>query len=591
MQQFSTRRRDQPAASSLLEGVSTGTNGFIFRLPDEILHFIIDLCRPDSFESIMLASRRFYMAGEKLIHSHNICKSLIASVPILEDEYTSIYYVKDPLLLLRKLTTLPLMQKLDGLRYVKNLIYHITPPWQEYNNRKSEGQKLYIQMENKHKKLCKAISEMAKQFLRSHGEDCDGNTPEVLDGLNAMARMKPSEAQFTDGFHWTVPNSPHPESCGLVLLPFYIGVEVLVLSHSWDWGYQPSFLLPDLIRHDRDRTYFQQLKVLFLKRHWNLGFHQIEPFLRLPKLESIVFECFNANYALPAIKEESTLSDQPSQMKRLVFCSGFYNSQQFRNILKQAPALRTLVWHDGTTPPFGWYPANQRPQDLSSTTESAKDTDFTIDIDMEPLTADLEWLQSRPIFDESRIFKPTQLISDILLTHKSKLERLSIMRTNYLTRDFYVKVYQIPHLRDFERMTHLELDLHVLRPSRAPWISGPLYPPLAKIMPRTLQVLLLAYPWRNVGDFLKSLESFIHAKTSDMPDLRLIHVRGWNVEVDMKGIQKLQVEFEKVNVRFEFSGYIFENWCPQPLMYSEDEEDEKDLFKSSSKRFVSLILS
>jgi hypothetical protein len=44
-------------------------------LPNELLGRIIDLCRPDDFETSILTCRRIYQAARHLISEHNHCKN------------------------------------------------------------------------------------------------------------------------------------------------------------------------------------------------------------------------------------------------------------------------------------------------------------------------------------------------------------------------------------------------------------------------------------------------------------------------------------------------------------------------------------
>lgn len=141
-------------------------------LPTELLCHIIDLCRPDDFETIVLACKRFYQAAHHLIVEYNHCKNYSRDL-YLDILAPGHVVIGSPFDFLEQIMLRPCDMQLDQLRDFNKVI--LLEDFDEFKNAPHDT--FFDRMQVESPQLYKRISAIVRDLCCTGGFDSyeDGN--------------------------------------------------------------------------------------------------------------------------------------------------------------------------------------------------------------------------------------------------------------------------------------------------------------------------------------------------------------------------------------------------------------------------------
>jgi hypothetical protein len=123
----------------------------------------------------------------------------------------------------------------------------------------------------------------------------------------------------------------------------------------------------------------------------------------------------------------------------------------------------------------------------------------------------------------SRLFQPSTIVNQLLSAHGHALQRLALLSYNRQQPAIIERRFKIKHqLQAFQQLTHLELDVQVLKTQREGFPF--LFPCLTAVLPHTIEVLgvIMANPsMKGVFGLFSSLPSSM----SQFPSLQKVVLR------------------------------------------------------------------
>jgi hypothetical protein len=597
-----------------------GFSGSIVDLPEDVLYLILDLCRPDGFESAMLACTRFYFAGRPLIRKHEMYKKY-ASDPILNITPNGRLVIHDMNDFLGYISSVPAKHQLEVLRYFKDLVF-FSNDFHTLLCNKSTTVDFWKRCPDVYEALCEIAQQLTNgepyadiQEYLSIYTDADWD-------LSRIQNFFPAEASVLEA----------------LMLPLFSQARSIVFVDGPKWLGNSSSALPVLITKLHGTSFLKNLDELFVKNMRQYECCKLELLIAsLLSLKTLAIEGLSwedddhgsvDSFAAASHKESA------SKLGRLAIYYGSWRAEQMGVLLQRLPALKTLVFCEDhgdietnlpsdfeeflaevdseeditpsdlqppDSPTLDLQPPDLRTPDLPAphpaymgdqeflnycfepileyvsgqgehsiipfgkedTATHAKDVVISDGEDSYSDSAfvfvgERAWLDIDCVTHPSRLFQPSVILDQILCTHGNSLKRLAIMGYSKFHTLAIETRFKIQHFRDFKQLTHLDINAQVLASQGRG--GATIYPPLTDILPSSVEAvsLILDYPYIEAAILLlASLPSSI----SRFPSLRRILLR---VEDDEKNHREIRLGlheqvFRKFKRDFAKVGIDFES--------------------------------
>jgi hypothetical protein len=287
----------------------------------------------------------------------------------------------------------------------------------------------------------------------------------------------------------------------------------------------------------------------------------IVPFLVLPNLKTLIVENVTG-YSESRLKRDTY--EPPNNLgnltlERLVFLNANIAPDAMRNLLDSLKALRTFIWEDNL-PPYsllggryselpihiGQFPFSEDHEDdeyLQTTEYSRQDegggmpvqnyAEECFETDFEPVNPDEQFTREHlsdltyHYENDVRFWDPAVLLRQLALRYRHTLEHLSLTKFGSHRVLLFRRKGHILHFRNFTGLTHLEIDVRLLRPRRGSVdyeeaVDG-IPASLASILPPSIRVVRL----HVVNPYFEALHALLDGiphEIARFPSLRRIRL-------------------------------------------------------------------
>ncbi|KAF2420741.1 hypothetical protein EJ08DRAFT_528454 [Tothia fuscella] len=457
----------------------------IVDLPNELLQLILDLSRPDSFESAALACKTFYHAAGDLINEHNVCRRRLRRIHDQQQENPVGCYVmvKDGFQFMEELFDLPLKLIHQQLRYFTHIVLMFPP----YSRPQSPHESTQIKLAN-FPGLALSLREMGRDYwLPARINDSDEiDRSRLLNRSNHPTIPPPWPVQYRSSFLQLLPN-----------------LQSLILDG--EFPYEPDDLAQDFAPLIEGRVLFQQLEEVFCTNARGNTYEAMSPLFALPRLKTLMADEFDQPFFFSPNHRE--LNDGTSSIELIALFRASLRPFHMEKLLQRCPCLHTFLWEDYTDAPTydsiyeldTWEDFDGAPYEdgleAGIKNHIGPMIPFDHELDAECTIGEPpEWKFHEEDTEPPFLFKPNILLKFLERTHADKLRHLAFT----INRDSgsfpcvtIRRSFKVLHFLAFRNLTHLEFDVRVLRLRKG---SHTAYPSLANVLPRSLQALRLILP-------------------------------------------------------------------------------------------------
>jgi hypothetical protein len=459
----------------------------ILDLPAELLYQIIDLCRPDGFESCLLTCKTILSIGSDLIEDHAFCKKWVSRTG--GDRKESKHKVFHDLFeILESWMELPPRRRTSVFRYIKQIeVTRYSEHSDVYNM-----QKLFIQLKEEEPSYLQLFQKLLQQvwniepYCETHGQ------PRIRCILGIE-----KEQQRTCLERYNIAMNPLEEvhrsfvpemfdSVGLGILPNLQSLILSVYGHDLNTSNAPGICF--LASRDLNKLCYQHLRELYIRSQWIPTLDDAASLLELPLLETLIMDKLRDGDTADQDGEETHFSTQmrtKSPLKRLVFFDAKATPERLGQFLTLISRLEVFFWEAALDP----IPSTPSLDELQSDSNLGEDQHIPLDAgdavdwdDSDDAIDDVvasRWSSRRPpsplIIYESvddidgvefndptrSMWKPADIFGQIFSSHGNSLRRLTIKCSPSLS-----DVKSSDRIVDFQgctSLTHIEYDESIVR--------------------------------------------------------------------------------------------------------------------------------
>lgn len=485
----------------------------LLSLPNELIYNIIDFTRPDGFENILLACKHTYAVGFPLINERSLGKRW-ASYAIQGRGFGS-----------QPTAVLQFQQILAATpKQVREWIgLYINQINLRRDSSRFRSRTFFSTNPNRQTSI--------PSWLRDELYQLVNDVPELDPERRASLAAKEVASDQGLEWHYDLWLSLSGRCCAygtftqipvLFLFTNLRRLSLQAMTVPFDkFLKKRSFVdshvvLAGIIRRHHGQRYFQQLEELKVNENSESGIKYLSSWILLPKLKALMVHGLNDigrnTETMLAINLPAGFK---SSIEHLVLSRVKLKEETMRKLFTHLNGLQTLVWQQVKNTP-------------------------------------------------KRSFRP-KILARLLARGSSGSLRFLVVTTKHEDPGPIVRTDQIHHFKRFSKLTHIAIDLNLLRP-KSIFLSGQVRGcktrSLTKVLPRQIEVLAI-HVKEDKPDALRAMLRHLRKKISLFPNLRLIEIRFVCLTAPtaefMKQIKLMRKFLRAVNVSLEWGHPRYES--------------------------------